>query len=361
MDKNKIEEAVVAKSTASVGKESTVNNQLNTKDSDMKNKVAKEASVEVGQKTNPPIKIPDVFIDGLVGDAIQGWAKKADTVTIFIEDTKIATVSCKEYREDLKAILQDPNSSFSYTLTKSDIDKKWLVLSQLSISVNFLEAELLIDTLEFTVSIEQIKEEVIYKDLDKELDVEFYKSHYPDLAELSTSQLKQHWLSNGKKEKRYQNKAIFVAKSLHMQFDFDYAFYKHFYPDLIVAGIDNEVDAKFHWFFHGKEEGRLKGLEEWLEKNNQSGLLFNPLDYDFVDVLDRNAELSVTLQDYLNLAQGSMTKPIKVEDTKESNARFYRGLGLGCIINLKAQAIMPSFTMREVHGASLVISYLQMK
>ncbi|WP_236546780.1 glycosyltransferase [Psychromonas sp. L1A2] len=328
MDKNKMEKTVLKDKVTAIEKGIGSDEKSEAITRPIKADTIKTENVKA-EPIKAPVKIPNVYIDGLVGDSIQGWAKQADTVVIFIEDNKIAEVSCKEHREDLKAILKDPKASFTYVLTQKDIKKEWLNLPKLTIQIDFLSAKTLIETAQFSTSIEQIKEEVIYKGLDTKLDIEFYKGHYPDLTKLTPEQLKQHWLNDGKNEKRYPNKAVFVAKSLQMQFEFDYSFYKHFYPDLLAAGVKNESDAKFHWYFHGKQEGRIKQLEEWVEKHNNTGLLFNPLDYDFIDVLDRNVELSVTLQDYLNLAQGSMTKPIKVEETKESNARFYRGLGLG--------------------------------
>ncbi|MDN2664393.1 glycosyltransferase [Psychromonas sp. 14N.309.X.WAT.B.A12] len=326
MAKNKMENAAVTKKMTASEKGIVPDNT-----SEANNNVMNPASIQTS------VKIPDTFIDGLVGDSIQGWAKQADTVVIFIEANKIVEISCKEYRADLSTILTNPNASFSYALSKKDIKKEWLELPLLSIKINFFsDDKKLIESATFDVNIEQLKEAVVYKDIDTQLDIEFYKSHYPDLAKLTSEQLKQHWLNNGKEENRYQNKAAFVAKSLEMQFDFDYVFYQHFYPDLLIAGIDNEIDAKFHWYAHGKQEGRIKQLEDWVEKQIHTGLLFNPLDYGFVDVLERNVELSVTLQDYLDLAQGSMSKPIKVGSTKESNARFYRGLGLGLYNQFKS-------------------------
>lgn len=168
------------------------------------------------------------------------------------------------------------------------------------------------------------------------LDTDFYKSLYNDLAVLSEQELIAHWNSFGIKEGRFANLKDYVAKSPDMQFDLDLAFYSHFYPDLAQANITTLEDAKIHWLNYGKSEGRLKSLKEWAEKNQQTGLVFNVIEYDFEKVIKLNTDLAVTLVNFLDMALGTVGKPIRLYESAEKNATFYKHLGLNVYNHYKA-------------------------
>ena len=160
------------------------------------------------------------------------------------------------------------------------------------------------------------------------LDIDFYKSLYSDLVALSEQELIAHWNNFGKKEGRFANLKDYVAQSPDMQFDLDLVFYNHFYPDLAQANITTLEDAKIHWQNYGKSEGRLKSLNEWFERNKHAGLAFNVIEYDFEKVIKLNTDLAVTLSNLLDMALGSVGKPIKLYNSAEKNATFYKHLGL---------------------------------
>jgi glycosyltransferase involved in cell wall biosynthesis len=168
------------------------------------------------------------------------------------------------------------------------------------------------------------------------LDIDFYKSLYSDLVALSEQELIAHWNNFGKKEGRFANLKDYVAQSPDMQFDLDLAFYTHFYPDLAQANITTLEDAKVHWFNYGKNEGRLTNLNNWFEKNKHVGLAFNIVEYDFENVIALNTDLAVTLVNFLDMALGVVGKPIRLYESAEKNATFYKHLGLNIYNQYKA-------------------------
>jgi len=321
-------------------------------------------------------KLPKVVLDGLNNGVLGGWAQDADTVSIYINDRQLANVSCRDYRADLDDVLNNPNASFNYSVLADDIKPEWLQLDTLTLKAEFMLASKVIEALECELNVEQIKEQVIIKKAESEagnkllvkpeepkLDVDFYQTHYTDLESLSAQKVIEHWNYFGKKEGRYPNKKTFLAKSPDMQFDLDLAFYIHFYPDLADEGINSLEDAKFHWFYYGKQEGRLISITDWFEKNQHNGLAFNLIEYDFEDIIKANTELAVTLHDFLGMALGQVGKPIKLYESDDKNATFYRHLGLNIynqFKNTRDHGKLHS-AAQEVHGELRVTLSPQMK
>ena len=286
-------------------------------------------------------KLPKVVLDDLNNGVLGGWAQDADTVSIYINDQQLANVSCRDYRADLDGVLNNPNASFTYSVLADDIKPEWLKLDTLTLKAEFMLASKVIDVLECELNVKQIKEQVIIKKAESEavnkllvkpeepkLDIDFYQTHYTDLESLSAQKVIEHWNYFGKEEGRYPNKKTFLAKSPDMQFDLDLAFYIHFYPDLADADINTLEDAKFHWFYYGKQEGRLISITDWFEKKQHNGLTFNLLEYDFEKIINANADIAVTLANFLDMALGHVAKPIKLYKSADKNATFYKHLGL---------------------------------
>lgn len=158
---------------------------------------------------------------------------------------------------------------------------------------------------------------------EEELDIYFYRETYSDLSELSDSQLRQHWLKNGKEEGRLPN-GQGLGEQLNFKLDLD--FYLKFYPDLEKSGILTQNQAKLHWLQYGKNEGRFRSFDE-VEKETGLRLFYNPLDLDIESILEKNKALNVTFRDLFETLVGNIGKPISVLDDEVGDAKFYRELG----------------------------------
>jgi len=98
-------------------------------------------------------ELPLVFFDGLVDKQLQGWAQKADSVIIFLQNEKLAQVACNEYREDLDGALNNPYASFHYEISGQDIKKEWRHLSLLALRVEFIDDGVTTKTFERTLNV----------------------------------------------------------------------------------------------------------------------------------------------------------------------------------------------------------------
>lgn len=95
------------------------------------------------------------------------------------------------------------------------------------------------------------------KTIPKDFDYKFYQKYYKDLRNMSKDQLLNHYIKNGKKEKRIYNIKYIIPK------DFDCNFYRNNYNDL--KNMNNE-QLMFHYIKNGKKENRIYKRE--IKNNN---------------------------------------------------------------------------------------------
>lgn len=169
---------------------------------------------------------------------------------------------------------------------------------------------------------------------DPELDLNFYRSTYPDLTEFSDNKLYEHWFYYGRNEGRLPNGNI-VSEEINLDFDLDPSFYISFYPDLQVANITTIEQAKLHWIKYGKEEGRYRTAKEWMEKNNHYQFS-DPSTYNYHFILEGNKEVNVTSRDLVELSIGKLSKLIRLYADDRANSNFYRDLGINCYNHYKS-------------------------
>ena len=178
---------------------------------------------------------------------------------------------------------------------------------------------------------------------ESSLDVDFYRSSYPDLSELSNKRLKNHWHFTGKKEGRFPNlEAMLYAKGVKSMAEFDFKldldFYLAYYPDLSEAGINSLQQAKIHWLTNGKAENRVKTLEEWAQQNSGSVYLdIKKLDINKTIAL--NNEYMLTAIDVLNVAVGNIRQPIRFYSDVVKNAYFYDKLAINCYLEYRKNKV----------------------
>jgi hypothetical protein len=93
-----------------------------------------------------------------------------------------------------------------------------------------------------------------------ELDVEFYRDWYADMAGRRAEQLNQHWVHCGRREGRYPNLARLLGdKGLDPGYSldhFDWRVYLARYEDLGSAGLRTRSHALVHYLEHGRGERR---------------------------------------------------------------------------------------------------------
>ena len=109
-----------------------------------------------------------------------------------------------------------------------------------------------------------------------ELDTDFYKSRYEDLASLTVEQLREHWLKHGFKEGRFASASHesgnaklvledeWTATHKSQEFAFDPEFYASLYADLALAGITESIALEKHYNSFGKKE-------PWFDKRMVEG------------------------------------------------------------------------------------------
>ncbi|MEL0633149.1 glycosyltransferase [Pseudoalteromonas carrageenovora] len=272
-------------------------------------------------------ELPNVFVDGVSKGAIKGWAQNAESVAVYIENNLIAEVSCNEYREDLDGVLANPHASFSYALDTVKGLKNYLELPVLNVKCEFKVGGVVNATNEVSINTMELKAQLHEKANSTELDTAFYKSHYTDLSKLSANQLVLHWEQNGKAEGRFPNANMFIRHSPAMQFDLDFDFYTQLYPDLVSANVTDLNSAKLHWLYFGKQENRYISFADWLNKNSDDELVFDPSNYNYKNILKNNDELSVSLFEYLNTLKGVISKPIRLLGSDTENATLYEQVG----------------------------------
>lgn len=99
-----------------------------------------------------------------------------------------------------------------------------------------------------------------------ELDVEFYRSHYPDLTALNNPALARHWREFGSKEGRFPNLKAMLAGAgeevSRIPASFDWRIYLACYDDLARAGLSTKAHAIVHFLGHGIREERSGDFNE---------------------------------------------------------------------------------------------------
>lgn len=113
----------------------------------------------------------------------------------------------------------------------------------------------------------------------KSFDVKFYRSFYPDAAELGGDDvLIAHFVRHGRKENRFGSAAAFRSH-LEVEFgtlpaDFDHEAYLHFNPDVAVS-FGTPEKALDHYLRYGRNEGRQYRLPTADLENELSQLVFD--------------------------------------------------------------------------------------
>jgi len=203
-----------------------------------------------------------------------------------------------------------------------------------------------------------------------ELDLNFYRHWYDDLANLPDRSLVQHWLRHGSMEGRHPNFAALIAASgadiASLPEDFSYEMYGRLNPD-IADGMKNGYIAKYHYILHGHLENRpfrfdhkfyqelykdLHGLDRledaarhWVEHGRREGrfpTLNDLLSSHGIDPTSLPIELNLELIHQLNpdehfdsiagaiaaAVQQRTARKIRVYSNDEENADFYVRLAM---------------------------------
>lgn len=164
---------------------------------------------------------------------------------------------------------------------------------------------------------------------DKLDDVNFYKSLYIDLKNMSNTQLLNHWNNYGKNENRFfyfEDFLSFYNITTKDFEDFDFDFYILYYEDLNKK-FTNKYQAIHHYLEYGKKEKRIPNLKNLLEvrdiDNNIINQLLKYFDHkDISNIKSFNTE-DITLSIFLDNITGLSFKPIKVNDDDIVNSNFY--------------------------------------
>jgi len=178
-----------------------------------------------------------------------------------------------------------------------------------------------------------------------ELDFHFYTTYYADIKEAgirNALEAKIHYLKNGCKEGRFPN-FVSLAKSKGIDTDetdlvVDFDFYTSYYEDINQAGLLNKFEAKLHYLLYGRKEGRLPSFKAWLEENGVDSKEF-PTDIDFQSISNINLEfgVEVTYKDMLDLISGRLNYPLRISSIDSYNANFYLHIAKHFLTNHNGQ------------------------
>ena len=150
----------------------------------------------------------------------------------------------------------------------------------------------------------------------RKLDTAFYQKIYPDLAGMSTRELKDHWQLFGSKEGRFPTPEA-LSEPL------DTLFYGSYYTDLLH--MSNEVLHQ-HWQRYGFIEGRFPTLADWAS-SVEDELLVDVNQFDLRYIFDANKALSVQVPDLVELWKGKVHKPIRLFESDTKTAELYSSIG----------------------------------
>jgi FkbM family methyltransferase len=126
-----------------------------------------------------------------------------------------------------------------------------------------------------------------------ELDVDFYRSFYPDLSQFTESEARLHYVTSGCKEGRFPNLKAYEQSGVAIAELDD--FYRSFYPDLSQF---TESEARMHYVRSGCKEGRFPNLKACEQSGGPAELSPKPAESAKMDInarVLRDAELSLRL------------------------------------------------------------------
>lgn len=205
------------------------------------------------------------------------------------------------------------------------------------------------------------------------LDPAYYRSSYPDLSHLDDRALETHWHTYGYREGRYASaqhaagnaaptgepvsgpasevaaepvsprepSADAATQNRRMVADdarVELGFYLALYPDLKHSGISTQADAEAHFQQHGRQQGRVPSLAEWLSRQHLPDHLI-PADFSLSDVLMRSAELGVEVkpQSILDTLLGECVVPVALAATTDETHALFLKLGRHFLANQQRQ------------------------
>jgi FkbM family methyltransferase len=127
-----------------------------------------------------------------------------------------------------------------------------------------------------------------------ELDVDFYRSFYPELSQFTESEARMHYVTSGCKEGRFPNLKAYEQSGVAIA-ELDVDFYRSFYPDLSQF---TESEARMHYVTSGCKEGRFPNLKAYEQSGVPAELSPKPAESAKMDInarVLRDAELSLRL------------------------------------------------------------------
>lgn len=207
-----------------------------------------------------------------------------------------------------------------------------------------------------------------------ELDLDYYRQRYPDLAELNDNELERHWYEYGYQEGRFASSAHAEAtshftsqtpESLQLaerrnspipraaENRVELEFYLALNPDVRESGIATQSQAQAHFDQFGKHEGRLPSLIAWAHQRDLPVDALPP-DFSLATVQQRCFEegLEIEVQAVLDTLLGEHILPIPLAATSAGTASAYLELGKHYLVNDQKQR------GRELLQTSLTFSSL---
>ena len=157
-----------------------------------------------------------------------------------------------------------------------------------------------------------------------DFDVDFYKSYNADLQHCSSYDLVLHYKLFGKSEGRFANKKEFEIEFYKNNPDFDVDFYKSYYTDLQHW---SSYDLLLHYKLFGKSEGRFANLLKCLDtpnctiSNYYERMNFGP-EYNFL-FYNHQRYRSITNVSELQTYRSQFEKPYQIYN-KESFYAYYK-------------------------------------
>jgi hypothetical protein len=136
-----------------------------------------------------------------------------------------------------------------------------------------------------------------------ELDVDFYRSLYPDLRLFTETEARLHYVTSGCKEGRFPNLKACEQSGVAIG-ELDVDFYRSLYPDLRLF---TESEARLHYVTSGCKEGRFPNLKAREQSGGLAELPPKPAEGAKTDIntrVLRDAELSLRLLGVANSKPG---------------------------------------------------------
>lgn len=200
------------------------------------------------------------------------------------------------------------------------------------------------------------------------LDLAYYRGSYSDLAHMDDAALEAHWHAYGYREGRHASaahaghaggdtepisealieQATQTAQLVEAATDdspmtagddcVELEFYLTLYPDLKLNGINTQTDAEAHFQQHGKQQGRVPSLAEWLRRHHLPDHVI-PSGFSLSEVLRRSAELGVEIkpQSILDTLLGERVVPAALAETPARTHAIFLKLGRHFLANQQPQ------------------------